>query len=62
MPQPTICGCETSWATSWPEHHRLPRFVAFLDNAGIQTVTVAAAIAWANAPEVDPTGTMASAE
>lgn len=43
------------------EHHRLlPRFVAFLDNAGIQTVTVAAAIAWANAPEVDPTGTMAS--
>lgn len=43
------------------EYHRLlPRFVAFLDDAGMPTVTVAAALAWANAPEVDPSGTVAS--
>lgn len=43
------------------EYHRLlPRFVAFLDDAGLPTVTVAAAMAWANAPEVDPSGTVAS--
>jgi integrase/recombinase XerD len=29
------------------EYHRLlPRFVAFLDDAGLETVTVAAALAW----------------
>ncbi|NMN99019.1 tyrosine-type recombinase/integrase [Antrihabitans stalactiti] len=43
------------------EYHRLlPRFVAFLDDAGLPTVTVVAALKWANAPEVDPTGTVAS--
>jgi integrase/recombinase XerD len=43
------------------EYHRLlPRFVAFLDNAGLKTVTVAAALAWANAAEVDPSSTVAS--
>ena len=43
------------------EYHRLlPRFVAFLDDAGLPTVTVATAMAWANAPEVDPLGTVAS--
>lgn len=43
------------------EYHRLlPRFVAFLDDAGLPTVTVAAAMAWANAPGVNPSGTVAS--
>ena len=43
------------------EYHRLlPRFVGFLDDAGLPTVTVAAAMAWANAPEVNPSGTVAS--
>lgn len=43
------------------EYHRLlPRFVAFLDDAGMETVTVAAALAWVNAPDVDPSGTVAS--
>ena len=43
------------------EYHRLlPRFVAFLDDAGLETVTVAAALAWVNAPDVDPSGTVAS--
>jgi integrase len=43
------------------EYHRLlPRFVAFLDDAGVKTVTVAAALAWANAPDVDPSSTVAS--
>jgi site-specific recombinase XerD len=43
------------------EYHRLlPRFVAFLDDAGLPTVTVAAALEWANAPEVDPSTTMAA--
>ncbi len=43
------------------EYHRLlPRFVAFLDDAGLPTVTVAAAMAWANAPEIDPSATVAS--
>jgi integrase/recombinase XerD len=43
------------------EYHRLlPRFVAFLDDAHLPTVTVAAALGWANAPEVDPATTMAA--
>lgn len=43
------------------EYHRLlPRFVAFLDDAGLATVTVAAALEWANAPDVDPSTTMAA--
>jgi integrase/recombinase XerD len=37
------------------EHHReLPRFVAFLEAGGLPTVTVAAALAWAHGPDVDP--------
>ena len=43
------------------EYHRLlPRFVAFLDDAGLETVTVAAALAWVNAPDVDASSTVAS--
>lgn len=43
------------------EYHRLlPRFVAFLEDAGLQTVTVTAALAWVTAPDVDPSGTVAS--
>jgi integrase/recombinase XerD len=37
------------------EYHReLPRFVAFLEAEGLPTVTVAAALAWAQGPDVDP--------
>ena len=37
------------------EHHRLlPRFVAYLDATDTPTITVAAALAWAYAPGVDP--------
>jgi integrase/recombinase XerD len=43
------------------EYHRLlPRFVAFLDDAGLETVTVAAALEWVNAPDVDPASTVVS--
>ena len=43
------------------EYHRLlPRFVAFLDDAGLETVTVAAALGWVTAPDVDPSGTVAN--
>jgi hypothetical protein len=43
------------------EHHRLlPRFVAFLDDAGLETVTVAAALGWVTAPDVDPSSTVGS--
>src|SRR3989442_1316908 len=35
-------------------HRQLPRFVAHLDAVGAPTVTVAAALAWAYGPEVDP--------
>jgi integrase/recombinase XerD len=43
------------------EYHRLlPRLVAFLDDAGLQTVTVPAALAWVNAPDVDTSSTVAS--
>jgi hypothetical protein len=43
------------------EYHRLlPRFVAFLDDAGLETVTVAAALAWANAADVDASSTVGS--
>lgn len=42
------------------EYHReLPRFVAFLDAAGLPTVTVAAALAWAQGPDVDPSTSVA---
>jgi integrase/recombinase XerD len=42
------------------EYHRLlPRFVAFLDAEGLSTVTVAAALAWAHGPDVDPATSIA---
>jgi integrase/recombinase XerD len=40
-------------------HHLLPRFVAFLDDEGLPTVTVAAALAWAQGPDVDPATSIA---
>lgn len=40
-------------------HRQLPRFVAFLDAQGLPTVTIAAALAWAQGPEVDPTTSIA---
>jgi integrase/recombinase XerD len=42
------------------EYHReLPRLVAFLEAEGVPTVTVAAALAWANGPGVDPATSIA---
>jgi integrase/recombinase XerD len=42
------------------EYHReLPRFVAVLDGAGLPTVTVAAALSWAQGPDVDPASSIA---
>jgi integrase/recombinase XerD len=42
------------------EYHRLlPRFVSFLDAEGLPTVTVAAALAWAQGPDVDLTTSIA---
>jgi integrase/recombinase XerD len=42
------------------EYHReLPRFVAFLEAEGLPTVTVAAALAWAQGPGVDPATSIA---
>jgi integrase len=42
------------------EYHReLPRLVAFLEAEGLPTVTVAAALAWAQGPGVDPATTIA---
>lgn len=35
-------------------HRLLPRFVAYLDAIGATTVTIEAALAWAQSPEVDP--------
>jgi integrase len=37
------------------EHHRLlPRFVAYLETVGAATVTIDAALAWAQQPDTDP--------
>ena len=42
------------------EYHReLPRFVAFLEAEGLPTVTVAAALAWAQGPGADPATSIA---
>jgi integrase/recombinase XerD len=42
------------------EYHReLPRLVAFLEAGGLPTVTVAAALAWAQGPGVDPATSIA---
>jgi integrase/recombinase XerD len=42
------------------EYHReLPRLVAVLDAAGLPTVTVAAALSWAQGPDVDPASSIA---
>ncbi len=35
-------------------HRLLPRFVAYLDAIGAETVTVEAALAWARRPDADP--------
>lgn len=35
-------------------HRLLPRFVAYLDAVGVPTVTIEAAMAWAQQPDVDP--------
>lgn len=35
-------------------HRLLPRFVAYLDEIGASTVTIAAAVTWSTAPDVDP--------
>lgn len=35
-------------------HRLLPRFVAYLDATGTATITIEAALAWAQPPEVDP--------
>lgn len=35
-------------------HRLLPRFVAYLDRIGASTVTIEAALAWAQEPDVDP--------
>jgi integrase/recombinase XerD len=40
-------------------HRQLPRFVAFLEAEGLPTVTVAAALAWAQGPDVDPATSIA---
>ena len=36
----------------------LPRFVGFLDDRGLSTVTVAAAVEWATTPATDPRSTV----
>jgi integrase/recombinase XerD len=42
------------------EYHReLPRFVAFLEAEGLPAVTVTAALAWAQGPDVDPATSIA---
>jgi integrase len=42
------------------EYHReLPRFVAFLEAEGLPAVTIAAALAWAQGPGVDPATSIA---
>lgn len=40
-------------------HWLLPRFVSFLDDIGAPTVTIDAALAWAQQPHDDPNSTMA---
>lgn len=39
-------------------HRLLPRFVAYLDGIGASTVTIAAAMAWAQQPPTDPNSTV----
>ena len=39
-------------------HRQLPRFVDYLDATGVPTVTIAAALAWAQGPDVDPNTTI----
>jgi integrase len=41
-------------------HRLLPRFVAYLDAIGAQTVTIEAALAWSQEPEVDPSTSVAA--
>ena len=39
-------------------HHLLPRFVAYLDAIGAETVTVEAALAWVQLPDAGPTSSV----
>lgn len=39
-------------------HRLLPRFVAYLDAIGARTITIEAALAWAQQPNVDPSTTV----
>src|SRR5260370_26120935 len=39
-------------------HRLLPRFVAYLDSIGAETVTVEAALAWARRPDADPASSL----
>jgi len=39
-------------------HRLLPRFIAYLDAIGADTVTIEAALAWAQQPDVDPATTV----
>jgi integrase/recombinase XerD len=41
-------------------HRLLPRFVAYLDATGTATITIEAALAWAQPPEVDPATSVSS--
>jgi integrase/recombinase XerD len=36
----------------------LPRFVAYLESIGLETITIEAALDWAQLPDTDPTGTV----
>src|SRR5437763_15990998 len=36
----------------------LPRFVAYMESIGLETITVEAAMAWAQQPDADPTSTV----
>ena len=36
----------------------LPRLVAYLESIGLETITVAAAMEWAQQPDADPTSTV----
>ena len=56
----TTCGCATVSATNWPNTTGCCRGSSpYLDAAGLPTVTVAAALAWAQRPDVDPASSVA---
>ena len=41
-------------------HWLLPKFVAYLEQTGAEYITIGAALAWAQGPDVDPATTMAA--